>query len=702
MMTTLAITRVRSTGQSAGFPSRRSLSRLCGALVLCAVVTEVPKALAASSIDRSTTPVILPNNITLANLDDDPAADLVQFVGNRLLASRTDFAGSALLHHYFRANVQRLIIGDFTRAGREHGRDQICAVLANSSMECYAPSDDRKELWWWFTQPSPVTSTEQALVGDFDGDGADDILAYKPSNGAIRILSRQSTGFFAPLPETAFTLGNLATLNRVNKKLYVGEFGQAAGRDDLLVLNPTTGSVAVYATATDTAGRTTFWWGFTTVAGAVASNEQVTVANIEGGTRDGLILRKSGTGAYRFRRVVYDSGNLQPVPASAVLQGQLPVTAHPGVLAAAKLKHRPTEPGVARNDTLFFDSTARTMILTSARYDGARYTYWWAYTKPTPVQTGWAARRDEPLAIILCKLADVSFTPDANEMKRNLLGRGNGSLRDYLFEVTYGIKEIANADVFGWVTTSLRAADSNSRRPPNGVTTPQYIAGCKSAARIPSGRYQAVLVVLNDTNVSFQGYPGGATFDYLRVIDRRFSAIAHESLHALGLRHAHADGGPDPEYGDVWDVMGNFYSTWIEDADGGAIGPELNAAHRSLLGAMPSGRVRTLTPSLAHNVSTTVKLAAVERPEANGPLMVKIPVNSSTYYTVEYRERSGYDANLPADAVQVHKVTGPDTYLQTSPSDHLLAGDVYINATLSVRVNAVDPATGIATVTITH
>ena len=680
-------------------PARLGFVAAAVTFALCAPVSFVPKVRAASSIDRSTTPAVLPNNITLANLDDDPAADLVQVVGNRLLASRTDAAGSAVLHHYFRADVARLVIGDFTRSGREHGRDQICAVLVDAAMECYAPSDDRRELWWWFTQPSPVAPAEQALVGDFDGDGADDILAYMPSTGAIRILSRQATGFFVPL---SFSLGNLATLNLVGKTLYTGEFGQAAGRDDLLVLNVATGQASLYATANEASGRTTFWWAFTTLAGAISRDEQVTVANVEGGTRDGLILRNVRTGAYRLMRAAYQGGYFQPVPASAVSTGQLPVTTHPGVLAAAKLKHRPSEPGVARNDTLFFDRTTGGMIRTSARHDGVRYTYWWAYTKPTPVQSGWAPRTDERVAVVLCKLADVNFETDAGEIRRNLLGRGAGSLRDYLFEVTYGTTEIANADVFGWVTTSLRAADSNSRRPPNGVTTDQYVAGCMGAAGIAWGSYRAVLVVLNDTNVSFQGYTGGATFDYQRVVNRRFSAIAHESLHALGLLHAHSDAGPDPEYGDTWDVMGNFYPTWIEDPDGGAIGPELNAPHRKMLGTLPIGRELTLTP-VAGDVSTTVTLAAIERPEANGTLMVTIPVTPSVNYTVEYRQRSGYDVNLPADAVRVHRVLGRDTYLITSPAEYLVAGDSYTySGTFTVRVDAVNPAAGTATVTITR
>jgi len=161
-----------------------------------------------------------------------------------------------------------------------------------------------------------------------------------------------------------------------------------------------------------------------------------------------------------------------------------------------------------------------------------------------------------------------------------------------------------------------------------------------------------------------------ATYEYDRGLAGDFSFIAHESLHAFGLVHAHDDRGAD--YGDAWDVMGYYYTYQIHRPNGWMVGPESNAAHRSMLGVMPAG-----------------------------PLMVKVPVDSG-YYTVEFRQRSGYDINLPEDAVQVHWVTGRDTYLQTSPADRLIEGDVFSDARLSVRVDAVDPGAGTATVTIAY
>ncbi len=255
----------------------------------------------AQSAEQSNDLTRLPRSISLGDIDGDGAAELLMAGGSRLLAARSNFEGSAVLHHYFEHDIRRVIVGDFTTGGREHGKDQVCVVLADTSLRCYAISDDRSELWWWFTQPSFLATGDRAIVGDFDGDGDDDVLAHNPSTGSLRAYTRNSSGTFASM--AGFALGNLADADLRGKRLYAGEFGQAAGRDDLLVHDPATGQVSRYDAVTDSAERRTFWWAFTTAGNAVRSDEQLTVANLDGGTQDGLILRNETTGKYRFKKV---------------------------------------------------------------------------------------------------------------------------------------------------------------------------------------------------------------------------------------------------------------------------------------------------------------------------------------------------------------------------------------------------------------
>src|SRR5215471_8679481 len=97
-----------------------------------------------------------PGNLSLADLDGDGNAEFLQYGANKLFGFRADFAGTPMLHHYYRSDITRLIVGHFATTGREHERDDVCAILASGELNCAAPSPDASELWWWFTQPSFV------------------------------------------------------------------------------------------------------------------------------------------------------------------------------------------------------------------------------------------------------------------------------------------------------------------------------------------------------------------------------------------------------------------------------------------------------------------------------------------------------------------------------------------------------------------
>src|SRR5689334_19709760 len=127
---------------------------LCLALSLTACLdTSATDTAEVDQENRTTSASVLPNKIVLAHLDDAAGANLVQYDQNRLFVTRTDYAGTPVMHHYFRANISQLIVGDFALPNtRESGHDQICAVLTDSSMECLSPSDDRSQLVPWFSQ----------------------------------------------------------------------------------------------------------------------------------------------------------------------------------------------------------------------------------------------------------------------------------------------------------------------------------------------------------------------------------------------------------------------------------------------------------------------------------------------------------------------------------------------------------------------
>jgi hypothetical protein len=213
--------------------------------------------------------------------------------------------------------------------------------------------------------------------------------------------------------------------------------------------------------------------------------------------------------------------------------------------------------------------------------------------------------------------------------------------------------------------------------------------------------------------------------------------------HAYGVNDSIDDRGT--WYGDPWDVMsasavfchagGQTFasrdSACYSPATGtwatvnAPSGPGLDAGNRIALGLLPAGRVRLLRPARAEQTAT-VQLTALDRPEASATAQgavqaIRIPIaagavpecvpgntcsTTGNYYTIELREPRGWDRAFTRPAVFVHKVTttngSAQTILKTQPRSEWLAGTTYRDGDLTVRVDALDAARGVATVSVTY
>ncbi|HSP78951.1 MAG TPA: hypothetical protein VLQ93_10505 [Myxococcaceae bacterium] len=327
----------------------------------------------ASARVRSNTQVRLPNNLYLADVTGDGLSDFIAVKDDKILVTRTNYEAHGYLYgNTGGSNIKRLFTGHFWDKNKEN----ICAILANGSTKCYGASPDNSALWWGLTQGTFVADDEHALVGDFNGDGYDDILVYKPAAGTFRMYTRLSTGFFGLMP--GFTLGNLSNPDSFkNMQIRVGEFNTGASprRDDLLIYNPSTRQIGRYDAAVNSSGQYTFWWAFWTNGGMVATNEEVTVANVDGDSSDDVVLH-STTGGYRFARMVYSGGGLPAI--TNVSAGQLSSSSNAS-LYWGRFKQIAGEPGANRDDALV--NSGSYFIRTDARWNGSEYTYWWAYTQ---------------------------------------------------------------------------------------------------------------------------------------------------------------------------------------------------------------------------------------------------------------------------------------------------------------------------------
>jgi hypothetical protein len=182
---------------------------------------------------------------------------------------------------------------------------------------------------------------------------------------------------------------------------------------------------------------------------------------------------------------------------------------------------------------------------------------------------------------------------------------------------------------------------------------------------IDRSQYAHVAVVFNVAGTAYGGSPepNWVTLDALDPYTLEgfgTSGMAQEMLHAYSLNHTFDDMGNT--YGDRWDVMSAFDVASFTDPNTlvptAPNGPEMNAAYKAWLGFLPAGRVLTLTPNPSRPQTYTVPLAAINRPEANGYLTVKIglPIPAGSGVAdhavfIELRQQKFWDRNIPHDMV---------------------------------------------------
>jgi hypothetical protein len=124
------------------------------------------------------------------------------------------------------------------------------------------------------------------------------------------------------------------------------------------------------------------------------------------------------------------------------------------------------------------------------------------------------------------------------------------------------------------------------------------------------------------------------------------------------------------------------------DTSGFQAGPEMNAPYRTNQSFLPAHRRQQLTPT-ATRQTANLRIAALNRPEASGPLMVRVGSNDADYYTIEYRMRSGWDQGIPRDAVLLHRVQGGVSRLITGGGADRVPGTTYaVPGGLTLTVNS--------------
>jgi hypothetical protein len=327
-----------------------------------------------------------------------------------------------------------------------------------------------------------------------------------------------------------------------------------------------------------------------------------------------------------------------------------------------------------------------------------------------------AARAEHPFrgsaqwSVILCTFTDSptpSRTPDF--FRQMFINAGTGGLNDYWGDVSNRGVNLQGSVVAGWYTEAFTTAQAQARN------RGQRYQDCIDAARnATANRYTPpagqLVAVITSPGIDLFGMDGVGAF---LPVDVDLGGMTHEIGHGLGFNHSFSD---DPnyrnaswsqigEYDDQWDVMSYANVFGTNTGKFGFGGPALNGVHRDRMGWIPREQIVTFG---ADSVSYgTVRLTPLYSPGA-GNKLIRIPFDPGDlfrYYTVEYRTKSNWDSNIPADIVMIHETRqhSDGLYYSYLLRDHTGARSPVQSVSangVTINVSSVNPVTHEAFITI--
>lgn len=278
-------------------------------------------------------------------------------------------------------------------------------------------------------------------------------------------------------------------------------------------------------------------------------------------------------------------------------------------------------------------------------------------------------------ATLMCKFSDIATEQKAQSFFQSQYGIAAGQLDHYWQEVSYGQINLAGSAAYGWATlpqprsyyvTRDEAANKDK------VDLAKLFQDCTAAhdANVnfaANGGLQGVNMMFNgDLDGSAWG---GSQCAALDGVNRCWSTtwnppwsfgnlapLSHEMGHAYGLPHANNSDNDSDTYDNPWDVMSDAWNNGVSNATFGTLPKHINMYSRNRLGWVAAARKRTITAGTGAR-SVTLDRASLPGSVNTQMLTLNYPDQSTRYYTVEVRKRTGnYENRLAGDAVIIHEV----------------------------------------------
>jgi hypothetical protein len=250
----------------------------------------------------------------VARSNGDGTFTAVHAVGDNGPAAPNGIGGYDLL-----STSDRVVVLDYDGDGRDDlllyraGQGAVYVVRSNGNgtfTAVYAVGDNGPAAPNGIAGYDLLSPNDQVLALDYNGDGRDDLVLYRPGQGAIYVARSNGDGTFTAVhavgdngpaaPNGIAGYDLLSTSDRVLVFDYNGN-----GRDDLLIYRPGRGAVAVIRSNPNGTFTPAYFVGDNGPAtpngiggyDLLSPNDQVLVFDFNGNRRKDLILFRPGTGA---------------------------------------------------------------------------------------------------------------------------------------------------------------------------------------------------------------------------------------------------------------------------------------------------------------------------------------------------------------------------------------------------------------------
>lgn len=272
-----------------------------------------------------------------------------------------------------------------------------------------------------------------------------------------------------------------------------------------------------------------------------------------------------------------------------------------------------------------------------------------------------------PWVTIACKFSDVASEPRNLAFFQNMYADTWPGLDHYWRTLSYQTANIAGSTAVNWVTLPHPVSHYASEVGGSwDIDLDAMFDDCTAAAdgQVYFPDFVGINMMFNATFGPW-AWGGGhwASLDGHGGVWRvtweppwgysNITVMCHEMGHGFGLPHSNnADGDTSP-YDNPWDVMSDAWSWALTDGTYGTLGKGTISHHLGLLGWIPDDERREITVDGVYEVD----LDHLALPTTDAVRVVELPIaGTSRRYTVEVRDRVGYDGGLPGFAVVLHEV----------------------------------------------